>query len=34
LVSWQVTGDGEARVFEGAALIAIYVVLAAFTLYD
>jgi len=34
LVSWQVTGDGEARVFEGVALVAIYVVLAAFTLYD
>jgi Ca2+:H+ antiporter len=34
LVSWQVTGDGEARVFEGVALVAIYVVLAVFTLYD
>jgi Ca2+:H+ antiporter len=34
LVSWQVTGDGEARVFEGVALVAIYVVLATFTLYD
>jgi Ca2+:H+ antiporter len=34
LVSWQITGDGEARVFEGVALVAIYVVLAAFTLYD
>jgi Ca2+:H+ antiporter len=34
LVSWQVTGDGEARVFEGVALVAIYIVLAAFTLYD
>ena len=34
LISWQITGDGEARVFEGVALVAIYVVLAAFTLYD
>jgi Ca2+:H+ antiporter len=31
---WQITGDGEAQTFEGLALIAIYVVLAAFTLYD
>jgi Ca2+:H+ antiporter len=31
---WQITGDGEAQMFEGLALIAIYVVLAAFTLYD
>jgi Ca2+:H+ antiporter len=31
---WQITGDGEAQIFEGIALIAIYVVLAAFTLYD
>jgi Ca2+:H+ antiporter len=31
---WQITGDGEAQMFEGMALIAIYVVLAAFTLYD
>jgi Ca2+:H+ antiporter len=31
---WQITGDGEAQIFEGLALIAIYVVLAAFTLYD
>jgi Ca2+:H+ antiporter len=34
LVIWQITGDGEAQMFEGIALIAIYVVLAAFTLYD
>jgi Ca2+:H+ antiporter len=27
---WQITGDGEAMAFEGAALIALYVVLAAF----
>jgi Ca2+:H+ antiporter len=31
---WQITGDGEAQMFEGLALIAIYVVLATFTLYD
>jgi Ca2+:H+ antiporter len=31
---WQVTGDGEARYFEGAALIATYVILAVFTLYE
>jgi Ca2+:H+ antiporter len=31
---WQITGDGEAQTFEGLSLIAIYVVLAAFTLYD
>jgi Ca2+:H+ antiporter len=31
---WQVTGDGEAWAFEGAALIATYVVLAVFTLYE
>ena len=34
IASWQITGDGEARMFEGVALVAIYVVLAAFTLYD
>lgn len=34
LVVWQITGDGEATVFEGVALVAIYVVLAAFTLYE
>jgi Ca2+:H+ antiporter len=31
---WQVTGDGEATLFEGAALVATYVVLAVFTLYE
>ncbi len=30
----QVTGDGEAAVFEGWALVALYVVLATFTLYE
>jgi len=32
--AWKVTGDGEARYFEGAALIATYVILAVFTLYE
>jgi Ca2+:H+ antiporter len=31
---WQITGDGVAQMFEGLALIAFYVVLAAFALYD
>jgi Ca2+:H+ antiporter len=31
---WQITGDGEAAAFEGTALIALYVVLAALTLYE
>jgi Ca2+:H+ antiporter len=30
----QITGDGEAVAFEGWALVALYVILAAFTLYD
>jgi Ca2+:H+ antiporter len=34
IAMWQITGDGEAQMFEGIALIAIYVVLAAFALYD
>ena len=34
LAVWQITGDGEAQMFEGLALIAIYLVLAAYTLYD
>jgi Ca2+:H+ antiporter len=34
LAVWQVTGDGEAAAFEGWALVALYVVLAAFTLYE
>jgi Ca2+:H+ antiporter len=29
VIVWQVTGDGEATAFEGAALIAVYLVLAA-----
>ena len=31
---WQVTGDGEAWAFEGVALIATYLILAVFTLYE
>jgi Ca2+:H+ antiporter len=34
LAMWQITGDGEAVAFEGWALVAIYVILAVFTLYD
>jgi Ca2+:H+ antiporter len=31
---WQITGDGEAQEFEGWALVALYVILATFTLYE
>ena len=31
---WQTTGDGEAAEFEGWALVATYVILAALTLYE
>ena len=34
LAVWQITGDGEAAEFEGWALVGIYVVLAAVTLYE
>ncbi len=34
LVVWQVTGDGEAMMFEGLALAAMYVILATLTLYE
>jgi Ca2+:H+ antiporter len=34
LAVWQVTGDGEAAEFEGWALVAIYVILGAVTLYE
>jgi Ca2+:H+ antiporter len=34
LAIWQITGDGEAAEFEGAALVGLYVVLAAFALAD
>jgi Ca2+:H+ antiporter len=31
---WQITGDGEGTIFEGVALVALYVILAAVALYD
>jgi Ca2+:H+ antiporter len=31
---WQITGDGEAVLFEGLALIALYVVLATLVWYE
>jgi Ca2+:H+ antiporter len=34
LVVWQVTGDGEAMMFEGLALAAMYVILATLTLFE
>jgi Ca2+:H+ antiporter len=34
IMVWQVTGDGQATEFEGAALIATYIILAALTLYE
>jgi Ca2+:H+ antiporter len=34
VIVWQITGDGEATVFEGAALIATFVMLAAVALYE
>src|SRR5207302_4643935 len=34
LAIWQITGDGEATEFEGWALIALYVILATFALYE
>jgi Ca2+:H+ antiporter len=34
LAMWQITGDGEAVEFEGWALVAIYAILAVFTLYE
>ena len=34
LAAWQVTDDGEATAFGGWALVGIYVILAAFTLYE
>jgi len=34
LAVWQITGDGEAAAFEGWALVAIYVILATFTLFE
>ena len=34
IAMWQVTGDGEASAFEGWALVATYVILGGFTLYE
>jgi len=34
LALWQVTGDGEAAEFEGWALVALYIILGALTLYE
>jgi Ca2+:H+ antiporter len=34
VIVWQVTGDGEATVFEGAALVAAFVILAAVAAYE
>jgi Ca2+/H+ antiporter len=34
LAVWQITGDGQAAAFEGAALVGLYVVLAVLTLYE
>jgi len=34
IIIWQITGDGEATLFEGAALVVLYVILAAVTLYE
>jgi Ca2+:H+ antiporter len=34
LAVWQITGDGEAVAFEGWALVAIYVILGALTLFE
>jgi Ca2+:H+ antiporter len=34
LLIWQITGDGEATLFEGAALIAVYVVLATIAAFE
>ena len=34
LIVWQITGDGEATPFEGAALIATFVILATVAAYE
>ncbi|MEA2391376.1 MAG: Ca2+:H+ antiporter [Solirubrobacteraceae bacterium] len=34
IIVWQITGDGEAAMFEGWALVALFVMLAVFTLYE
>ena len=34
VANWQITGDGAAAAFEGAALVALYVILATFAFYE
>jgi Ca2+:H+ antiporter len=34
LALWQITGDGEATMFEGVALVSLYVILAVLTFYE
>ena len=34
LIVWQITGDGEATMFEGAALIATFVILATVAAFE
>ncbi len=34
IIVWQITGDGEATMFEGAALIAAFVILATLAVYE
>ena len=34
VIVWQITGDGKATVFEGAALIATFIMLAAVAAYE
>jgi Ca2+/H+ antiporter len=34
ILIWQITGDGEATPFEGAALIAVYIVLAMIAAFE
>ena len=34
LAVWQITGDGQAVLFEGLALVAIYIILAVLTWYE
>ena len=34
LALWQITSDGEATLFEGVALISLYVILAVLTFYE
>ena len=34
ILIWQITGDGEATLFEGAALIGVYIVLATVAAFE